>query len=141
MRRVGRVAYLLEVPLDGGGELLVEGSLEDVPDGLDLASPRPGEVISRARGSLERALAQLQPALVSVRESLTALSPDETTVEFGIVLGAETGAFVAKGTSEVHFTVTLTWKQPEPVSGPASATDPTPISNLAEETRPSANHG
>ena len=39
------------------------------------------------------------------------MSADEVAVEFGIVLGAETGAVIAKGTAEVHFTVTLSWKR------------------------------
>jgi Trypsin-co-occurring domain 1 len=38
------------------------------------------------------------------------LAPDEVTVEFGLVLGAESGVVVAKGHGEVHFTVTLAWK-------------------------------
>ena len=37
---------------------------------------------------------------------------DEVAVGFGLVLGAETGVVVAKGTGEVHFSVTLTWKCP-----------------------------
>jgi hypothetical protein len=39
------------------------------------------------------------------------MAADEVAVEFGIVLGAETGAVIAKGTAEVHFNVTLTWKR------------------------------
>jgi len=35
-------------------------------------------------------------------------------VEFGLTLGAETGVVVAKGTSEMHFAVTLGWKRPQP---------------------------
>ena len=31
------------------------------------------------------------------------------TVEFGLTLTAETGVMVAKGSAEVHFTVTLAW--------------------------------
>lgn len=42
------------------------------------------------------------------------MAPDEVTVEFGIKLGAETGIVVAKGSTEVHFTVTLCWKRPDP---------------------------
>jgi hypothetical protein len=40
-------------------------------------------------------------------------------VEFGLTLGAETGVVVAKGTSEMHFAVTLDWKQSH--SGSAAA--------------------
>jgi len=34
------------------------------------------------------------------------------SVEFGLTLGAETGVVIAKGTSELHFAVTLAWKHP-----------------------------
>jgi hypothetical protein len=39
-------------------------------------------------------------------------SPDECGVEFGLKLGGETGVIVAKGTAEVNFVITLTWKKP-----------------------------
>ncbi|MGO8882964.1 MAG: CU044_2847 family protein, partial [Streptosporangiaceae bacterium] len=55
--------------------------------------------------SLDSALDQLRPALDVIRRRLEALAPDEVSVEFGIVLGAETGVVVAKGTTEVHFTI------------------------------------
>lgn len=65
---------------------------------------------SVATQPLEAALDDLRPAVAAVRQRLDAMQPDEVSVEFGIVLGAETGVVVAKGTTEVHFTVTLTWK-------------------------------
>ena len=48
----------------------------------------------------------------AVLDRLVAMSPDEASVEFGLTLGAETGVVVAKGTSEMHFAVTLSWKRP-----------------------------
>ncbi len=102
--------YLLEVPVDGGGHLLVQASEDELPDGLDLASLRPGQVAARLGESLDGALEQLKPALAAVRRQLAAMRPDEIEVEFGVVLGAEAGAVVAKGTTDVHFTVKLTWK-------------------------------
>ena len=106
------MAYLLEVPVDGGGRLLVEASGDDLPGGLELASLRPGEIVARAGRSLEQALDQVKPAMDAVLGWLKAMSPDEVAVELGLVLGAETGVVVAKGTGEVHFSVTLTWKRP-----------------------------
>ncbi len=38
-------------------------------------------------------------------------------MEFGLTLGAETGVVVAKGTSEMHFGVTLAWKRPGSAAG------------------------
>lgn len=107
------MTYLLDVPVEGGGRLLVQASEDELPGGLELAALRPGEVVARVERSLEQALDQLRPAVAAVRDRLAAMAPDEMAVEFGIVLGAETGAVVAKGTAEVHFTVSLTWKQPQ----------------------------
>lgn len=111
------MAYLIEVPVEGGGRLLVEAGEADLPDGLELAAVGPGEIVARARANLQEAIDQIRPAIVAVRERLAAMGPDEVGVEFGIVLGAETGVVVAKGTAEVHFTVTLTWMRPGPGVG------------------------
>jgi len=104
----------LEVPVEGGGRLLVEVSAAELPGDLELAGARPGEVVARARQTLEQALDQIKPALRAVLDRLVAMSPDEVSVEFGLTLGAETGVVVAKGTSEMHFAVTLGWKRPQP---------------------------
>jgi hypothetical protein len=109
--RGGRVSYLIDVPVEGGGRLLVEAAGWQVTGDLELAAPRPGEVIARARESLEHSLDQLKPALTAVASRLRAMSPDEFTVEFGLTLGAESGFVVAKGSGEVHFAVTLSWRK------------------------------
>ena len=103
--------YLIEVPVEGGGRLLVQVSEQELPGDLQLASARRGEVIAQARQSLEHALDQIRPALQAVLDRLMAMSPDEASVEFGLALGAETGVVIAKGTSEMHFAVTLGWKR------------------------------
>jgi len=105
------MAYVIEIPVEAGGQLLVQANEDDLPGTLELASLRPGDVVARARESVETAIDQIKPALNAVTERLRALAADEVEVEFGIVLGAETGAVVAKGTAEVHFTVTLHWKR------------------------------
>ena len=114
------MSLLIEVPVEGGGRLLVEADPEQLPGELRLAAAHaaPGEVVAKAKQSLEQALDQLQPAMSAVLDRLKAVSPDEVGVEFGLTLGAQTGIVVAKGTSEVHFTVSLTWRRPEP-AGPA----------------------
>ena len=108
--------YLIEVPVEGGGRLLVQVSDAELPGDLQLASARLGEVVARARQSLEQALDQIKPAVRAVLDRLVAMSPDEVSVEFGLTLGAETGLVVAKGTSEMHFAVTLAWKRPGSVA-------------------------
>jgi hypothetical protein len=105
--------HLIEVPVEGGGRLVVEVSAADLPGDLQLAA-RPGEVVMRARQSLEQSLEEIEPAMRVVLDRMKAMSPNELTVEFGLTLGAEAGIVVAKGTSEMHFAVTLTWKRPHP---------------------------
>jgi hypothetical protein len=111
------MSYLVEVPVGEGNSLLVEVSEAELPGTLALAALHPGEIVGRASETLSQAIDQLKPALRTIRDQLSSVAPDETTVEFGIKLGAETGVVVAKGTREVHFTVKLTWKRPGPGSG------------------------
>jgi Trypsin-co-occurring domain 1 len=103
-------AYLVEVPVEGGGRLVVEAGPSLLPAELELASPRPGRIVARARESLEESLDQIQPALAALTGRLRAMAPEEFTVEFGLTFGAEAGLFVASGKGEVHLNVTLSWK-------------------------------
>jgi len=103
------MSYVIEVPVEGNGRLLVEADSWQLPDELQLAAVQPGEIAVRARESLEASLDQLQPALSAVVQRLQAISPDEFSVEFGLILGAECGLVVAKGSTEVHLAVTLSW--------------------------------
>jgi hypothetical protein len=105
------MAYVMEVPVDAGGRLLVQIPENELPAALELASLRPGDVVARASESVEAAFDQIKPAVNAMASRLRAIAADEVAVEFGIVLGAETGAVIAKGTAEVHFIVTLTWKR------------------------------
>lgn len=103
--------YVIEVPVEAGGKLLVEASDWQLPGGLELASLEPGEVAARAGESLERSLGQLGPAIGAMARRVREMGPDEFTVEFGLTLGAECGIVVAKGSSEVNLNVTLSWKR------------------------------
>lgn len=105
------MTYLIDVPVEGGGQLLVQASADDLPGSLELAAARSGEIVARAGESLEAALDQVKPGIHALVDRLIAMSPDEVAIEFGILLGAETGVIVAKGTAEVHFTVTMTWRR------------------------------
>jgi Trypsin-co-occurring domain 1 len=105
------MAEIVEYPLEGGGVLLVQSASVDAGQGeLGLASSVE-ERTKKAKETLESALAQVTPALKSVASKLRDLSPDDLTVEFGLTLTAETGVIVAKGSTEVHFTVTLAWSK------------------------------
>lgn len=106
------VPLVLGVPLEPGSNdvLLVEVNRREVPSGLVLASPSPGEIADRAKVSLEEAIAKVKPSLHKIVGMLKDLSPDETELEFGLKIGGETGIIVAKGTAEVNFTIRVTWK-------------------------------
>jgi Trypsin-co-occurring domain 1 len=103
------VAVLLEVPVEDGSVLLVEADRAEIPQGLVLASPQPGQAVAKATRSLSEALEQLEPMLRTVKDRLVACMPDHFTVEFGVKLGGETGIILAKGTAEVNLKVTMTW--------------------------------
>jgi hypothetical protein len=100
------MARIVEFPVQAGGVLRVQAAGADQA----LAPASPGKTtVERARETLEDALADVTPALSVLTDRLRKLSPDEVTVEFGIMLSAETGVVVAKGGAEVHFTVRLAW--------------------------------
>jgi hypothetical protein len=107
------VAYLVEIPVEGGGVLRVQAAEDDIPAGLGPAArrDRSGQVVVKAKESVQAALSDIEPAIAAATRRLRALAADELTVEFGLVLGVEGGAVVAKGSAEVHFTVTLSWKK------------------------------
>jgi len=112
---------LMEVPLDGGGAIVVEVAAGSVPDELVLASSDPGSVAARARRTLEESLAHVLPAVRALRDSVVAVAPDEAQVEFSLNIGGETGLVFAKGTAEVNFKVTMTWRRGEPASSDGHA--------------------
>lgn len=76
---------------------------------LDLAAN--DGTTARARVSVQRALAQLRPVLSSVADLVAQAGPQEAEVEFGLKMGGETGVVIAKGTSEVNFSVRMSWKR------------------------------
>jgi uncharacterized protein (DUF1786 family) len=106
------VSYLLGVPVGAGTDDVVvfEVDRSEVPDDLVLASAEPGKVAARARMTLEEALADVKPSLVKIVDVLRGMTPGEMTVKFGVKMGGETGVIIAKGTAEVNFTVTMSWK-------------------------------
>jgi DNA-directed RNA polymerase specialized sigma24 family protein len=106
------VTKLLAVPLgdDSDDVVVFQVDRQEVPSGLVLASDDTSKMSDRARVTLEDALTNLKPSLRKVVEMLKDLSPDETTVDFGLSIGGEYGMVIAKGTAEVNFAVHMTWK-------------------------------
>jgi hypothetical protein len=109
------VPVLLEVSLDdGGGSLLVEVDRADLPGGLVLASPKPGEAAAKAARTLAESLERLEPVLRTVKDRLAASAPEAFEVKFGVKLAGETGIILAKGTAEVNFEITMKWGGRDP---------------------------
>lgn len=112
------MAYVMEVPVTDGGRLFVQVDDDDLPGGLGPAARgRPGQVVAVAKKSVEEAFDQIKPAIEAVAGRLKAMAADEATIEFGLVLSAEGNAIVAKGSAEVHFTVTFAWKKQNAAGG------------------------
>jgi hypothetical protein len=108
---MAEVVVLLHVPVEhaDGAALLVEADRAEIPAGLVLASPQPGEAAAKAGRSLSESLEQLEPMLRTVKDQLVASAPAHFTVEFGVKIGGETGIILAKGTAEVNLKITMTW--------------------------------
>jgi hypothetical protein len=106
------MTYLLGLPVDSVGDELVvfEVDPREVSDDLVLASPEPGQVVTRTHVTLEQALTKLKPSLQKLMHMVKELAPDEAEVEFGLKIGGETGVIIAKGTAEVNFVIRMSWK-------------------------------
>jgi hypothetical protein len=105
---------LLEYPLEGGGSVLIQ--VEDRHSGDGEVTRGWGErdrrVIEQAQESFQQAVGRVQPAVQALLAQFRSLadSPDTVSVEFGLELGAEVGAFVANASSKGNFKVSLTWR-------------------------------
>ena len=57
---------------------------------------KDGEVVARLEEPLDKALASARPAAESIIDAFKELSPDETTVEFGLRLDAQDSGAAAR---------------------------------------------
>ena len=95
---------------DRKDEVVFQVDRREIPDSLVLASADVGGAADRASMTMEHALTRLKPSLQMVIEVLRDLSPDETSVDFGVSVGGECGMVIARGTAEVNFAIHMTWK-------------------------------
>ena len=82
--------------------------------GIFTPEPAPAattEIILKANATFETALDRIRSASESMLDRLTSLTqpPDELAIEFGVKLNAETGAVIAKLSTEANFTVHMKW--------------------------------
>jgi hypothetical protein len=101
--------YVVEVPLAGGGNLLVEVAEDDVAAVERVG--RPGQIVARTTETLEDALGRIRPAVAAVVAHLRDMTepPDRVTLEFGIKITGGAGVVVAKAATEANFTVSVEW--------------------------------
>ncbi len=104
---------LLEYPLEGGGSLFTQVEDRHCADGEVTRGwgERDRRVTEQAQESFRHPVGRVQPAVQALLAQVRSLadSPDTVSVEFGIELGAEVGAFVANASSKGHFKVSLSW--------------------------------
>ncbi|QNP75972.1 hypothetical protein IAG44_27985 [Streptomyces roseirectus] len=97
---------LVEFKTEDGAVVAVEAVEER--SGSRLVSRDGGVQAARTfEAALDGVRTAAQSALRVFREG--ALKPDGVEIEFGVKLSAEAGAIIAKGTSEGHLVVKLTW--------------------------------
>lgn len=89
------------------------------PTGVQKVSLKPGEVpkelAEKSARALDSAMSTIQAMAHRVTETVhgipVAERPNEVSVEFGLKLDAEAGAYIAKAGAEAGFKVTLTWER------------------------------
>jgi len=87
---------LVEFTLEDGTPIFVEVD-EPIPDSGIQEAARGDKVIQKASESFESAIATLKPASTAVIKRIRNLAdpPTEISIEFGLKLSAEAGAYIA----------------------------------------------
>jgi hypothetical protein len=109
------MARLAKFVLSDGSSIVAEVDDNDsfesprsVMRGGSIASP---EFVVKANETFDAALDRVRYAAETMLDRLTSLTrpPDEVAVEFGVKLNAETGAVIAKASTEANFKINLKW--------------------------------
>lgn len=87
--------------------------------GVRQVSLRPGEIpeelVGKSARALDSAMATIKAMAHRVTETVHSIKlserPHEVSIEFGLKLDAEAGAYIAKVGTEAGFKVTLTWER------------------------------
>jgi hypothetical protein len=104
---------LAQFPLSGGGVLVVETDGADSSARRVMRGSSTEAAIATANATFESALQTVRAAAEGILSQLRMLQqpPDEVAVEFGVKMSAETGAIIAKASTEANFKINLTWKK------------------------------
>ncbi len=107
------MAELAQFPLNGGGVVVVEVEPADNAARRVMRGGSAEAVIATANATFESALQTVRAAAEGILHQLLSLPepPDELGVEFGVKMSAETGAVIAKVSTEANFKINLTWKK------------------------------
>lgn len=110
--------HLVEFPLKEGGHMVIE---VEEPESEGTVRAGRGDVIVKAKETLEEALNKVLPAAHQVAEQLrsTGNKPDEIEVTFGIKLSTAAGAIIAWATGEANFNVTVRWTEKKEAATPS----------------------
>src|SRR5450755_580814 len=124
------MAGLVQIPLDGGGSIVVRAGPDgtDLSDGLVRSGPvRAGraadlvdDAVAVASCSLREALEPVARMSSQLLEQFQTARPGQVKVEFGVELTAQAGAVLAKAGAGCHLTVTLTWGSDDTQNGPGA---------------------
>ncbi|MEU0255449.1 CU044_2847 family protein [Streptomyces sp. NPDC006184] len=105
---------LMEFTTEDGARVMVEDVVTRSGARLVSRGDGPAQAARTFEGALEGVRAAASAALRVFRDG--SLRPDAVEIEFGVRLSAEAGAVIAKGTTEGHLVVKLSWspgQQPE----------------------------
>ncbi|MFC4048974.1 CU044_2847 family protein [Actinomadura syzygii] len=99
----------LEIPLEGGGRLVVEVGASEREEIRPVG--RASRVAEQAGATLQDALDGITPAVESIARKLRAVQdpPGRVEITFGIKVSGQADLMIAKTTSEAHFQVTAEW--------------------------------
>ncbi len=102
--------HLVQFPLEDGSSIVVE---LDEPETSGAVPAGRGDIIARAKETLDDAFAKVLPVTKSVVEKLRSMGdkPDEIEVTLGVKLSTVAGAVIASASAEANFGVTLRWTE------------------------------
>lgn len=106
------VKRLVDFPLEQGGSVLVEVNEASAGPAMRGLGKDRLTVADQTDKTFEEATATVLPAASGLLSRLrTADDPaDEISIEFGVQLSAQTGAFIASAAVEANFRVSMTWR-------------------------------